>query len=220
MEREIKVDWSEERKTRGGGAVNGGGFKPKNEALKGTTKRMFLGNLSYDITDDKIKEFFKDCGELTDIYWLTDRETQQFKGAGFITFDSIEAADKAAEKSGEGCMGRDIKVDWTEERKPRGKPGGGNRVPRAKNTELKGKTKRLFVGNVSFDIDDEKVTEFFKDCGELQDIFWVNDRESGKFKGFGFITFDSSENADKAMEKTGKELLGRDVNLDWSEERR
>ena len=42
--------------------------------------RCFLGNLSYDIDDDSLKEAFKHCGEITDIHWLTDKSSGKFFG--------------------------------------------------------------------------------------------------------------------------------------------
>lgn len=50
---------------------------------------------------------------------------------------------------------------------------------------------KCFVGNLSWDIDDDGAKEFFKDCGDIEDLFWLTDKESGKFKGAGFITFSS-----------------------------
>ena len=41
---------------------------------------IFCGNLSYSIDEDKIADFFKDCGTVTNTRWLNDRETQEFKG--------------------------------------------------------------------------------------------------------------------------------------------
>merc|ERR1719273_704607 len=97
----------------------------------------------------------------------------------------------------------------------RGRPAGGTKV------ELKGTTCRVFVGNLSYDIDDEKCKEFFKEIGEPTDIFWLTDRESGEFKGCGFLTFASPEIADKAVEEmAGKDLMGRTLKIDWAEDRK
>jgi hypothetical protein len=42
---------------------------------------------------------------------------------------------------------------------------------------------KVFVGNVPWTTDDDNTREFFKDCGEIEEIFWIEDKESGKFKG-------------------------------------
>ena len=76
----------------------------------------FLGNLSYDIDDDKCKEFFKDCGEVSKIRWLTDRESGDFKGCGFIEFYDSASTDKAAALSGQDLLGRAIRIDYAKGR--------------------------------------------------------------------------------------------------------
>lgn len=42
---------------------------------------------------------------------------------------------------------------------------------------------KVFIGNVPWSIDDDMTKEFFKDCGDVQEIFWIEDKETGKFKG-------------------------------------
>ena len=75
-------------KVHGSGGGGEGGLAPNPDGII----KVFCGNLSYDIDDDKIKEFFKDCGEVTFIRWLTDKETGNFYGSGFIEFDSADGA--------------------------------------------------------------------------------------------------------------------------------
>lgn len=100
------------------------GYAGTKSELQGTTKRVFIGNLAWSITEDETREFFGDCGEIFDIFWMKDRYTQKFKGCGFVTFDSCEAADKAVAKAGQELKGRNLKVDWATERTNRGGGGG------------------------------------------------------------------------------------------------
>merc|ERR1712045_789203 len=124
--RKADSDWSDKsavKKQRPNGQSGYGGDKTE---LKGKTKRCFVGNLNYDVTDEQVKEFFKECGDLDDIFWLTNRETGDFKGAGFLTFESCDAADKAVEMGGTELLGRPMKIDWAEERKGGFKKKKGN----------------------------------------------------------------------------------------------
>jgi len=176
--------------------------KPVRTSDKPPSKVCWVGNLSFDVNDDAIKEFLKDCGTIENIRWLNHRDTGKFKGCGYITFDSIESATKAFNKGGEEFMGREFRVDYDKERAP----------PR----EQAPPSLRLFLGNVSFDADDEKLKEHFKDCGEIQDIYWVTDRDSGDFRGFGFCTFYDQESADKAYAMSGKDFCGRAMRVDYT----
>ena len=81
---------------------------------------LFAGNLNFNIDDDAMKEFFKGCGEVSSIRWLTDKDTGDFKGCGFIEFaDPDTALDKAAALNGTALMGRDVRLDYAAPRAPR-----------------------------------------------------------------------------------------------------
>ncbi|KAG6399135.1 hypothetical protein SASPL_140610 [Salvia splendens] len=79
--------------------------------------------------------------------------------------------------------------------------------------------KTLYVGNLSFSVEQEDVENFFKAAGEVVHIgFAMNFDET--FKGHGYVEFASAEAAEKALhELNGKELLRRRVRLDFLKER-
>ncbi len=59
-------------------------------------------------------------------------------------------------------------------------------------------------------IDDDAIVEFFKDCGgEMTGLRWLTHKDSGDFRGCGYIEFENTETADKAILKDGEVLLGR-----------
>merc|ERR550517_308961 len=210
-------DGSPAKKGRPEGQSRFGGTKKE---LKGTTQRVFVGNLSYDIDDEKCKEFFKDIGEPTDIFWLTDRESGEFKGCGFLTFASPEIADQAVEqKAGKDLLGRPLKIDWAEDRKGGGKKKGG-RVPDWVNNPLSERPDNcysVFLGNLDFNITEDDVKKHFKDCGELKSVRWM--QKDGEFKGAGFAEFETTEAVDKAVKLCGKEIIGRAARVDYAKPR-
>ena len=83
------------------------------------------GNLPWSIDDDKIAEFFKDCGTVTATRWLNDKETGDFKGVGWVTFASTEEVDKAVQMGGEQLDGRPIRIDYAGQKKEKPAWGGG-----------------------------------------------------------------------------------------------
>lgn len=182
-------------------------------------EKLFIGNLSFDIDDDGIKAFFKDCGELTDVFWLKDRDTDRFKGCGFVTFETVDAACKAVEKNGQELMGREIRIDFA---KPR---PGGNKPKKSREarplSEKPDGCLTVFCGNLSFDIDDTKMQEFATEagCGEIAHIRWLTDRDSGDFKGCGFIEFGDTADVDKFVLKNGADCMGRNIRCDYAKPR-
>ncbi|KAI8538377.1 hypothetical protein RHMOL_Rhmol09G0098200 [Rhododendron molle] len=81
-----------------------------------------------------------------------------------------------------------------------------------------GGPKTLFVGNLSFSVEKTDIENFFKGAGEIVDIRFSFDRE-GSFRGYGHVEFATVEDALKALELNGRDLLGRNVKLDPAKER-
>jgi len=191
----------------------------------GDNNRLFLGNLSFKIDDDQIRAFFKDIGELTDIHWVTDKQTGKFYGTGFIAFATGAEAKAAVAKNGEDVLGRPIRIDFAQsktERTPNKDGGdrqqrtprdGGQREQRAPTPKPDGCT-TVFLGNLSFQIDENAVRTHFGDCGEISSVRWVE--RDGQFKGCGFLEFSNSDATDKAVALNGSDILGRAVRVDYS----
>ena len=70
-------------------------------------------------------------------------------------------------------------------------------------------SKKLFVGNLSFQTTESDLTDAFAQCGTVEAVALITDRDTGRSKGFGFVTM-SEEDADKAIGKlNGSQLDGR-----------
>ena len=70
-------------------------------------------------------------------------------------------------------------------------------------------SKKLFVGNLSFQTTENDVTDAFAHCGAVEAVSIITDRDTGRSKGFGFVTM-SEEDADKAIAPlNGSQLDGR-----------
>jgi RNA recognition motif-containing protein len=92
--------------------------------------RLYVGNLSYHANTDSVRSAFAACGEITDVHVVSDRETGQSRGFGFVTMATAEGAQKAMrEMNGALVDGRALKVNEAEERPNRGGGGGGGRGP-------------------------------------------------------------------------------------------
>lgn len=69
---------------------------------------------------------------------------------------------------------------------------------------------RLFVGNLSFKVTEDKLLDLFSPYGDVMQVRIINDRETGRPRGFGFVTMASKEEADKAIKGLDKqEIEGR-----------
>ena len=76
-------------------------------------------------------------------------------------------------------------------------------------------SKKLFVGSLSWDTNDESLRNAFSTHGEISEAVVVSDRDTGRSRGFGFVTFEDDESADKAVAAlNGTELDGRAIKVD------
>ena len=81
--------------------------------------------------------------------------------------------------------------------------------------------KKLYIGNLSFDMSDEDLNEAFSEFGEIVSATVVKDRVSGRSRGFGFVEFAEEESAQSAKEAmNGKELKGRSLKVDSAREQK
>ena len=79
---------------------------------------------------------------------------------------------------------------------------------------------KLFVGSLSWNTDDHGLAAAFERFGEITDAKVITDRDSGRSRGFGFVTFaDSSAAQNAVQEMNGVELDGRSINVDIAQER-
>ena len=75
--------------------------------------------------------------------------------------------------------------------------------------------KKLFVGGLSWNTNDDQLKEFFAEIGEVVSANVITDKYSGRSKGFGFVEMSSEKEAKEAMKKlNGKELDGRTIVVD------
>ncbi|KAJ1286806.1 hypothetical protein BS78_03G380300 [Paspalum vaginatum] len=79
---------------------------------------------------------------------------------------------------------------------------------------------KLFVGGLSWGTNDQTLREAFSTFGEVTEARVITDRETGRSRGFGFVSFTSSDEAKSAVEQMdGQDLEGRSVRVNFANER-
>jgi len=159
--------------------------------------KLYVGNLPFDATREEIMEYFGQYGTVSDCFVPVDRATNRPRGFAFVTMAKEDAETAIKNTDDADFMGRTIQVNIS---LPRGKA--------PPNRRSQSKTK-LYIGNLSYDTDEETLTSLFQDYGEILDIYIPTDRETGRMRGFAFVTMEP-ESAQRAAEETdGFELYGR-----------
>jgi cold-inducible RNA-binding protein len=106
------------------------------------SSRLYVGNLPYHATEDLITQHFSASGEVKAVNLMIDRMSGQSRGFCFVEMASADAAQKAiADLDGKELVGRALRVDLAEERRPgggRGGNGGGGRGGNGPNRDRRG----------------------------------------------------------------------------------
>ena len=179
--------------------------KDKNKPCKGNPQgvtRLFLGNLPFAVSEPTLSTHLKDC--VTHIKWITDKETGKFYGSAFVEVDNSKNAAKCLQKiNGTQLMGRPIKINFAPVRAgeetdwpPRSRVITGGKMANAGGGQAGGAgikamsvkpegCCKLFIGNLSYEIDDEGITKFFMGVeAEVKSVRWLHHKDSGDFKGW------------------------------------
>jgi RNA recognition motif-containing protein len=92
-------------------------------------KKLYVGSISFNATEDALRELFSSIGEVDSVKVITDQDTGRSKGFGFIEMSSEEDAKKAIEQlNGKTFMERALIVNEARPQQPREKRGfGGGR---------------------------------------------------------------------------------------------
>eukprot|EP01083_Nonionella_stella_P117891 351759_1 len=167
--------------------------------------KLYIGNIDYGTDGERLREIFEKEGTVTDAFVPMERGTNRPRGFGFVTYATRSEAIRAMEKlDGSELDGRTIRIS---ESRPREESSGPFNSSGA--VEVK-----LFVGNLSFDTETEKIRRLFETIGEVTDAYMPSDRGNGKHRGFAFVTMASAD-AEKAMkELTGEDLDGRQIRIE------
>jgi nucleolin len=169
-------------------------------------------------TDEaRLREEFSKFGTVTEVFLPTERSTQRPRGFGFVTLQAREAAENAISKLDQSQLdGRTIRVN---ESRPKGSgpsgdsgrpagPGGSSGFNSSGKEEVK-----LYVGNLAFDTTQESIQKLFEQCGKVTDCFMPTDRDSGKVRGFCFVTMPSAAAEEACRMLNGYEVDGRAIRV-------
>ncbi|MCU0535394.1 MAG: RNA-binding protein [Hydrococcus sp. Prado102] len=92
---------------------------------------IYVGNLSYEVTEEDLNSVFAEYGSVRRVHLPTDRETGRVRGFAFVEMDTLTQEDSAIEAlDGAQWMGRDLKVNKAKPREDQGNRnsfGGGRR---------------------------------------------------------------------------------------------
>lgn len=79
---------------------------------------------------------------------------------------------------------------------------------------------KIYVGNFSYNVTEEQLQEFFSQYGQILELNLIKDRETGRSRGFAFISYESQQSAQNALSANGNEFMGRNLTVNMARDDR
>jgi len=170
--------------------------------------KVFVGGVSWATDEKKFGEYFGPYGEITDCVIMRNPSTGNSRGFGFVTFADSSSVDKVFEAGEHVIDGKklDIKVAVARDELARSGSIPGRHVP----AEKARRTCKIFIGGIHLETTKADLEECFGKYGSIVDATVMVDRESGRSRGFGFVTFQSEDSVDRLLQ-FDHEIRGRKV---------
>ncbi|KAF7554822.1 hypothetical protein G7046_g6717 [Stylonectria norvegica] len=142
--------------------------------------KMFIGGLNWETTDQSLRDYFSQFGEVVECTVMRDSSTGRSRGFGFLTFQDAKT----------------VNVVMVKEHFLDGKIIDPKRaIPRDEQE----KTSKIFVGGVSQETTDQEFKDYFAQFGRVVDATLMMDKDTGRPRGFGFVTFESEAGVDACI---------------------
>nr|XP_023664333.1 RNA-binding protein Musashi homolog 1 isoform X7 [Paramormyrops kingsleyae] len=148
--------------------------------------KMFIGGLSWQTTQEGLKEYFCKFGEVKECMVMRDPVTKRSRGFGFVTYVDQAGVDKVLAQTRHELDSKTIdpKVAF----------------PRRAQPKMVTRTKKIFVGGLSVNTTIEDVKQYFDQFGKVDDAMLMFDKTTNRHRGFGFVTFENEDVVEKVCE--------------------
>jgi len=174
--------------------------------------KLYVGNLSWGVDDQALGDIFGGY-QASDMTVVSDMNTGRSRGFGFITVPDQAAADKCiADLDGSDLDGRPLRVNISI-----AKSGGDRFAPRdgpPRESSYEFDSRKIYFGNLSWSMDHLDLSDLCAEYGKVDDARLITDRETGRSRGFGFVTMSTADEAGNVVNSlNGTEVDGRQLRV-------
>ncbi|MQL94785.1 hypothetical protein Taro_027450, partial [Colocasia esculenta] len=179
-------------------------------AMESDLGKLFIGGISWDTNEERLKEYFSNYGEVLEAVIMKDRTTGRARGFGFVVFADPAVAERVVMEK-HTIDGRMVEAKKAVPRQDQhilsrnSSPVHGSPSP--------ARTKKIFVGGLASTVTENDFRKYFERFGTITDVVVMYDHNTQRPRGFGFITYDSEDAVDKVLVKTFHELNGKMVEV-------
>lgn len=190
-------------------AAEGGGEEAASTGEDTVKTKLYFGNLPYNVDSAQLAGMIQEYASPEVVEVLYNKETGKSRGFAFATMSSLEDCDLIIRNlGGSQFMGRILRVNYADR-------------PKAKEPLYPETEHKLFIGNLSWSVTSETLTEAFREFGNVVGARVLYDGETGKSRGYGFVCFSTKSEMEAALESLdGEELDGRPMRVSLAQGRK
>lgn len=172
-------------------------------STSGGPRSLYVGKLHLRVNEGMLLELFSALGSVLEVKIIRDKLTSQSCGYGFVTFfDSRCAAIALQYMHGHVLFGQEIHINWASQRDMR--PDTSNHF-------------HVFVGDLATEVNETMLAQAAQLLGGCSDVRVVWDLQTGRSKGYGFMSFFTKASAENAIVNlTGTFVGSRAVRCKWA----
>uniref|UniRef100_A0A3Q4MAV3 DAZ-associated protein 1 n=1 Tax=Neolamprologus brichardi TaxID=32507 RepID=A0A3Q4MAV3_NEOBR len=180
-------------------------------------RKLFVGGLDWSTTQETLRNYFSQYGEVVDCVIMKDKTTNQSRGFGFVKFKDPNCVRTVLETKPHNLDGRNIDPKPCTPRgmqpeKSRTKEGWGSKAD-------SNKSKKIFVGGIPHNCGEPELRDYFNRFGVVTEVVMIYDAEKQRPRGFGFITFEAEQSVDQAVNMHFHDIMGKKVEVKKAEPR-
>jgi len=163
------------------------------------SRKLFVGGLSWITTEDGLRHYFEslDLG-VERVIIMRDKMSGRSRGFGFVTLATSEDVDKAV-RANLHLDGRKVEAKRA--------------IPKR---DMDNHAKKIFVGGIPISLSNTEFRKYFEVFGKVLETQVMTDRESGRSRGFGFVTYEDERMAERVL-KTVHTIHGKPVEVKRAE---
>ncbi|XP_061350422.1 33 kDa ribonucleoprotein, chloroplastic-like isoform X2 [Gastrolobium bilobum] len=159
------------------------------------SERLFVGNLPYSLPSSQLAELFGEAGNVVSVEIVYDDITDRSRGFAFVTMGSVEDAEQAIRMfDGSQVGGRIIKVNV-----PKVPKGDEGLVMGSKYKGYVDSPHKIYAGNLDWGLTSQGLRDAFAEQPGLLSAKVIYERNRGKSRGYGFVTFETAKDVEAAL---------------------
>uniref|UniRef100_A0A5B7AT06 RRM domain-containing protein n=1 Tax=Davidia involucrata TaxID=16924 RepID=A0A5B7AT06_DAVIN len=172
--------------------------------------KLYFGNLPFNCDSAQLAGIIQEYGSPELVEVLYNKFTGRSRGFAFVTMSSVEDCNAVIENlDGSEYGGRTLRVNFSDKPKPR------DQAPYQENDN------KLFIGNLAWSVTSESLTQAFQEYGNVVGARVLFDVETGRSRGYGFVSYSTKSEMETALESLdGVELEGRSMRVSLAQGRR